>query len=667
MKKNIELKIMLESLDKVREQFYDYGSEIIEKISRYHETGTMSGYAGDPSFDYAEFSKVMKGGFHSLTLQLIFESLIYLHYFSEVYEVSLDPKEFIHRRKFDHKAFEEKTKRYVDLTIHLDILKIYVKRGMRNLGISYESCIEILNSGKNIFEILKALKHAMYISLHHYGCREFLVSKIPISEEHPFDMELVLNPHVFYTDKPEQIISFAYQAKPGVYIIANVPYGNHAETAFYILFRQKGCAYLVENSKHSFRDQYYRNKSNGTAGQDAWLDRKYDTCYLPVDVVLRFLAGETTSKAVKVFEGHEFVSLGKLTECSPLTVLYTYAFIDRCITYLKDNDFASGISNTSCAGFVDQLLKGSTENVPAIAASLLPAVGALDISWSPDKAGVDNVSDTLKRVEAELPELLSTDLSGLPQGSLTSIEHLRRSVVYRNRLARAETLKDLWRKDFKENLVCVLGDLSSFIISRGIKFLAQKSLRNLTYPLRVYHQFGGNHKTNDLGYMDTTILSAVDRKLKDEHDSYLSTFRLMGYTQKHQTYPSDGERSFSYPTSIDSGYTQLCCYCDCTLARHFYTLQFLDWDIFEAFFEIKKEELHLIPNQIKIYLNQACTEYFGNSILSDIDPIALIRNPWFIASLDRLGDIQFSQRSVPAYYVHFKLCGNCLRDLKKGI
>jgi hypothetical protein len=666
MKKNIELKIMLESLDKVREQFYDYGSEIIEKISRYHETGTMSGYAGDPSFDYAEFSKVMKGGFHSLTLQLIFESLIYLHYFSEVYEVSLDPKEFIHRRKFDHKAFEEKTKRYVDLTIHLDILKIYVKRGMRNLGIYYESCIEILNSGKNIFEILKALKHAMYISLHHYGCREFLVSKIPISEEHPFDTELVLNTHIFYTDKPEQIIAFANRAKPGVYIIANVPYGNHAETAFYVLFRQKGYAYLVENSKHSFRDQYYRNKSNGTVGKDAWLDRKYETCYLPVEIVMNFFAGETTSKAVNIFEESVFTSIGELTKCSPHTVLYTYAFVDNCITFFKDQEFASKISNTSCAGFVDQLLKGSTENVPAIAASLLPALGALDISWSPDKAGVDDVSDTLKGVEAELPMVQATDLSGLSQGSLTSIEHLRRSIIFRNRLNRAEALQEMWLEDFKKNHNNVSEELASFITNKGLKFLAQKSLKNLTYPLRVYRQFGTVSKANEQGYIDTTILNSIDKKVKNEHGSYLNTFRLTGYTQLHQHYYSSDDRSFSYPSSTIKGYKHLCCYCDDAIARHFYTLQFLDWDIFRAFFEIKEEELSLIPDQIKKYLNLSSTQYFGNSILDDIDPIALIKNPWFVAVMDRLGDIQFNQRNVPAYYVNFRLCGNCLRELQKG-
>jgi len=665
MKKNVELKVMLESLDKVRVQFYDYGSNILEKISKYHETGSMSGYAGDPSFDYAEFSKVMKGGFHSLTLQLIFESMVYLHYFSEVHDVSLDPKDFIHRRKFDHDAFEKKTKEYTDLTIQLDIIKLFVKRGMRNLGISSECCSEILDSGEKILKTLKALKHAMSVSLYHYGCCEFLVSKIPINEEHPFDMELVLNTHIFYTDKPEQIISFAHQAKPGVYIIANVPYNNHAETAFYILFRQRGYAYLVENSKHSFRDQYYRNKSDGTAGEDAWLDRKYDYCYLPIEVVMNFFAGETPSKTVMLFEDVVFTSLGKLTDCTANTVLYTYAFIDKCITFLKDQKFASKISNTSCAGFVDLLLKGSVGNVPAIAAPLLPAIEALDVSWSPGKTGVKDVSGILKGVEAELPVIQTTDLSGLSQGSLTSIEHLRRSVIFRNRLARAEELEKMWHEDFNKNHNAVSEALASFITSRGLKFIVQKSLKNLTYPLRVYKKCFNGFKTNEQGYIDTTILNSIDKKTKNEYGSFLTKVHLTGYTTLHQQWYSNDDRSFSYPSSFGVGYKQCCCHCDEAIARHFYTLQFLDWSIFRAFFEIKEEELSLIPDQMKKYLNLSSTEYFGNSILYDIDPIALIKNPWFVAIIDRLGGIDFNQRDVPAYYVNFRLCGNCLRDLQR--
>jgi hypothetical protein len=663
MRKTIDLKVVLDTLSRVREQFYDYGKEILDKISTYETTGTMSGYLGDPSFDYKDFSKVMQGGFHSVTLQLLFESMVYLHYFCDVYSMTLDPKDYISHRKFDHEAFNKISKKYADLTVDLGILETFANTALRSLGIKPKSCNKILSDGSHVFDSLKVLKYAMSVTLHHYGDYDFLVSKIPLGESHPFDMELVLNPHIFYTDKPEQIILFAHHAKPGVYVIANVPYGNHAETAFYVLFRQKGYAYLVENSKHSFRDQHYRGKSNGTAGEDAWLDRKYEECYLPVGVVMNFFEGKNESTAVKVFEGFDFVSLGKLTDGSASTVMYTYAFIDKCITFFKDNDFASQISNTSCAGFLKELLNGSTENVPAIAFSMLPAVSDFDVSWSPEKTGVKDFSGTLQRIEAELPEILNTDLSALPQGSLTSLEHLKRSVIYRNRLTRATELDYQWFKDFKKNYRGVMDRLGAFIRKRGLSFVVRKALQDRTYKLRVYPKWSGNlRKIDENGYMDVTILHGIDKKNKDEHGR---THRLTGVQQLHQPYFSNNDRSFAFDMSYVS-HKLLCNHCGDTPARHLYTLQFLDWEIFREFFEIKNSELHRIPDQMKKYLNQSQTQYFGNSLLDDQDPITLIKNPWFVSVIDRDGEVSTHQRTEPAYFINFFLCGNCQRSILKG-
>jgi hypothetical protein len=665
MKKNIELKTITEALGRVREVFYDYGKDILDKISVYQETGTISGYLGDPTFDYAALSKVMQGGFHSAVLRLLSESLIYLHYFCDVYDTSLDLKNFISHRRFDSDTFEKKAKKHANLSIDLNILELYANRSMRNLSINPLSCKKVLRSGESILDTLNVFKYAMSIKLHHYGDKTFLVSKIPLGSDHPFDVELLLNPHIFYTEKPEQIISFAQQAKPGVYILANCPEGNHAETAFYILFRQKGYAYLVENSKHSYRDQYYRDRSNGTPGQDAWLDRKYEYCYLPIEKVINFFNKKTESKTVSLFDGFNMISLGKVTDCSPHTTLYTYAFMDKCFSYFKDNEFSANISNTSCIGFVSQLLKGSTDNVPAIAATMLPTLSEFDISWSPEEMGIRKYSDNFEKVEPELPVIQTTDLSMLPQGSLTSIEHLKRSVKYRNRLASAKELEYQWNKDFKENLQKVLDTVGLFIRKRGLTFVVRKSLQNLTYRLRGYKCFGYNSNLMDeSGYTNITILDGVDKKRKDDKGSYIRTHNLSGYTSLHQSFGSSLDRAFAFDRSYVSS-KLLCNHCGDTYARYHYTLQFLDWEIFREFFEIKENEMQYIPDQFKMYLNQASNEYCGNSLLEDLDPIALIKNPWFIKTLNNNGEIIDRSRKNPAYLINYFLCGNCQKSIMK--
>lgn len=668
MNKNIESKVILDALKVARDNFYEQGKDMIDKISKYMETGTMSGYLGDPSFDYARFSKVMTGGFNSIPLQMVFESLVYLHYFNQVSECTIDPKDFIVRRKFDCEGFNLKVNTIVEIVRALEVLEIYVNRTLRNLGIKPKSCTKVLNSTQSILDTLKIMEYGMSVALHHYGDHTFLVSKIPISKEHPFNRELPLNPHIFYTDNPEQILSLAHQVSPGIYVIANVPYGDHAETAFYILFRQEGYAYLVENSKHSYRDQYYRTKSNGTPGKDAWLDQKYERCYLPVDIVMSFFNGESHETAVKLNDKIDFISLGKITDCGADVVLYTYTFIDKCYTFFQDNDFSSKISGTSCAGYIAKMLSGATEKVPAIASAMLPVITEQDMSWIPE-ISTDGCSKIFEGVEADLPAVVGVDLSELPQGSLTSVEHLKRSVIYRKRLQRATLLEKQWKEDFLVNHSKVRDTILSFVKKRGLDFLVQKSFKDLTYPLKVYRQFGSlSHPVNEEGYAykDTTILSGYDIKSKDERNSYVRTHIVRG-TEKYSTFHTSDDRSVVF-SEDRLGNKFLCSCCVETVARYYYTLQFLDWEIFKAFFEIKDEELPDIPDQLKKYLNQTPSTYTGNSILNDVDPVALIRNPWFLDYVNKWSKtIQYSQQDNPVFFVVFHLCGKCRLSLSKRL
>jgi len=664
MIKSVDSQIVLKALDVAREQFFESGVDILDKLSTYRSTGTISGYLGDKAFDYIDFSKVMNEGFNSVSLQLLFESFIYLHYFGKVSKLNININDFLFRRTFDSAAFDKKAEEYSKVLIAIDVLKTYVNSCMRQIGIKRPLCLEIINSTDSILEILKTFKDAVSISLHHYGNASFLASKIPISEEHPFDISHPVNPHVFYTNNPEQILTLAHKAVPGVYIIANVPYNNHADTAFYFLFRQKGYAYLVENSKHSYRDQIYRNKTNGTPGRDAWLDRRYDTCNFPVSLVLEFFEGTSKENAISITNGFDFRSLGKITDEDPTCLLYTYAFIDRCYTFLKNKEFTDKISNTSCADYISKLLSKSLETVPVLGRELLPSLKSLDTVWSSESVSVENVSIVLKNVEDELPVIKDINLSDLPQGCLTSVEHLKRAVVYRKRLQEAETLEKQWQEDFKANQETVYDSIKSFIVKKGTPFILSKGLKNLSYPMQVYREFGLGSIPEASKLINATILSRYDSKkdIEKENIHFISPTRIGS-----SNYTYGYERSFTISkreSSVNRNF--LCCGCEKTLARYSYELRFLDWDVFQAFFEVTEEEMKEIPFQLKRYFNQSSTAYFGNRILNDLDPITLIHNPWFSDSLNtRSGksEIIHSNNRPPAFFVHFHLCGHCRKKL----
>ena len=629
------------ALEYVRTQFGILTPDLNEKIEIWKKEGTISGFMGSYHFDYIKYSDILHKGFVSPELHRLFESLVYLHFFTGVIDMSIDIRAYVNYDKFDETKFLKDVNNSATIFINLNIIKSWCGDVLKSLGIKEPE--NILESDKEIEELLKAVQYAHTTCLDHYGDKEFLVSNIPLSGNAPesYEPTFKLNQHIYYSSDPKQIIDFAHKAKPGIYIIANVPYGQIAETAFYVLFRQKNYAYLVENGKHSYREQYYRNKTNGMDGQTAWVNRKYEYVYFPVEIILSFFKQYSESTEITNPKHLDFISIGKLTDCDPATILWHYAFIDKCNKQLMDKELTSKISLAACPEFLKSI-KDSSSSLPAVYKTELLSLSEFSTKWDAKAVEVDDIKDTYIG-SLKIKDMKPGQLE-LPQGRLVPVEHLKREVIFKARQISAEKLQEEFNRDFKNNFKKVITTLTTFIRNRKSETI-ERGLKDLSYKYTHFKQFSdqqlGEHLDTETNLRNEKILTVYDTKLKSPLWS----------------------RNIIFLADLPFRGKGTCNVCGKRLLRYRCILIFKDYEQFKEFYRLRPEEEKKLPEQFKKYLGQSQGAYRGNSILEDIDPMALITNPWWCRYLNSEGKIYGSSDNA-SFSIEFDICGICAR--KKG-
>ena len=477
----------------LRGRFTELNPKLFEKIERYEKEGSISYSLGSHHYDYIHFSEILKKGFQSTDLHYLFELLIYVHFFEHICLMDLQISNYIKDGIFDKESYLKVSEHNAEIILAIDPIKQWCREAIKAMGIKED----LLESERGLLETLKVIQGAKDMNLHHWGDYEFIASKIPLgnNSDEAFDGNLRINHNIFYSNSPEQIIQFAAKAEKGIYVIANVPYGKKAETAFYILFRQENYAYLIENNKHSYRDQIYRGKCDGTPGEDAWLDRKYERILLPVEVVMAFFSKENESKDVVDKKQLDFIPIGKLDECSPYTTIWLYSFVDLCIGAFKDPSFIKEMSMTVSPEFVVAALPKEISQLPAIYKGNLPIITEIKTAWSPDDVEVE-ARGKRTYLEAMTPQTSLTDIT-LPKGKLTSFEQIRKTAAFEKRKISAHLLQETLRKDFLENFDKVQDQVKNLVLSKDKKSMVIRALKNDSYSSTNYVQFCDSIKYPD--------------------------------------------------------------------------------------------------------------------------------------------------------------------------
>lgn len=636
----------------VQDDFKNTYKDLLTKIESYKKTGSFSTHIGSYEYDYKEFSEFLGRGFCAEVLDDLFLTLFLLH-FIETIDYNLDIRKY---ESIDDPKIKEALKQLSDLHQAGETLKEHAAILLTSLGVKD---LKFLEDSEELLEYLKSLSHTKSYKLKHFGDNTFIVSKIPIQNK-PFRMQpITLDNRIFYTETPEKIIEMAHAAKPGIYFVANLPYGKMEELAMYLLFRTEEDGYLVDFGKHSYREQIYRNSSKGEEGHARWLWRSVENIYLPVETVLKFFETKSEEKDIVIRDKKfPFRVIAKFKDEDDLTILWSQYFVDECLRQFRDDGVLDEVTPAVSLGFLlPQTSNKVDSNLPAEYKPFIPSVHSLDLSWDPksieasdeDKGSGAYLTPFIK----ELP-LAKLDLTTTPIDSLSSLKQAQGHLVYQKRKQEADGLeKALW-DDFGKNFPKVMKSVED-LIKVGVpdkeKFIV-KAFEDKPYPL-------GNYGVRSGGFCQD------ESPLKEEYLLYWAKAKEGSGVKCTRVRQINGHVSYRDVRAITySGDYKQCGWCSAA-AKNMYYLKFIDAMQFMSFFGVSDKE---IPKQMLDYLNQNRTLYHGNSILNDIDPLKMVTNPWWTARSydeehlspdDSWKTYGLRADDPPAIFVQFYTCDRC--------
>lgn len=655
------------ALSLLRQTFIDLNPDLIAKIETYKTTKSFSGVIGGKEgyhFDFKDFFEVLQKGFFSPNIRELFEGLMLLYFFKVYAELQINIGDYINHDSFKESAYVEASRKIAKIIKALNTVEKHITELLENIGIkNHDFLTKSYHDFEFLLSVLRIMRDANKATLHHYGDYPFIVSKIRVNDK-PFVVtdQVTLKDGIIYTDKPEQIISMAIVAKPGIYIIANVPYGEMVNTAFYFLFTNNSDAILVENNKHSYRDQIYRTKTDGTDGKDDWLGRRYQDTYLPVNDVLGFFDNRSDSKDIIPKESNfSFKVIKKLSDCPCENILWTQAFVDNCVHLFNTTDILQQVSPTLAIEFIQNTEPTSDEklNLPIAYKEVLPSSTQLNLSWDPERIGIDERNSG----ESLTPQLKEPSVSMLLKSSfssgLTSTKQIESVLTYNRRKFAAKQLEKEIREDFIKNALSVRERIIAFVAERS-SWVIERGLEDQKYPVTLYSTFGSRVKEIPEGQLSGVV--------------YRSVLYTSDNPRERMYLRSEGSNNtvncFIYdknPSTLFLPITVKCSYCAKHASKYRYALNFLDYTQFKEFFKLTPELENSLPQQLRLYLNQSRTLYTGNSILNDIDPVSLIKNPWWVASINENWEkrkISWSNAD-PYLKIIFSLCGFCRKKFSK--
>lgn len=663
------------ALEVLRGYFYELNGVLRDKLDKYREEGVFSSFLGSNEYYYKDFLLTLQDKpFVSEVLRYLFESLMHYHFFTYELDTSLNVGDYIKHDEFRRYEFDKELKKVVDITIFRNILRSYCCNVLKKMGIKDFS---FLDDGKLCLDLVNVFVKAKKKCLDSVGTAEFLVSKILINEKgFIFSDRLVLNDNIFYTNSPEQIISMAHVAKPGVYLVANVPYGEYVNTAFYFLIvSDGGDAFLIDNTVHDLRDQIYRNKTDGTRGKDAWIGRRYEDTYLPINQVLSFFEKESDHKDIIVRDKEfPFRSIGKISDDEgPEVILFCLTFVDECISRLRDAEFFEGISQAVCLSFIHEGFEGSSDNLPVLYKSNLPTLAQMDTSFSTDLEEVDSTRaiSSLVSLVREVP-LAKVDLSGVNPYQLMPIEQLKNRLIFERRKKEASRIEMELHEGFKTRYPEVRSQIADFIWSRTgspelRKAFIEKAIRNDPYPYYPAKIFGMDTPNSE---PSITLLHSLDTSTGGYGSNNNLGWPVFKGGHRPSVVLNYGIDTRIFRLSSDRDDWVWCDYCKTTKKKIDLTLVFYEYEQFRLFFGLTEED-ESMPKELRVYLTQSRTQYRGNPILDDVDPIALITNPWWTYkyNLDRLCNYVGRVRpdDTPAIFIRIHTCRRCLKSVGKRV
>jgi len=613
-----------ESLKILRNKFIEENKEIFDKIEESKKTGTFKSSNFDQIY-LKHFLEIFEASnFYSTKLLQLYEEILYLYHFFHYTDYSIKVKDYYKNNDIDTELLVKKAQSIVQIITAKNVIEKHIKKLAEEIGIKNLNTEIYDNNFISLKEYLTAIKSGKNKKLYHSGDEEFLVSKIILNEKGFIEEQLKIDNRIFYTFKSEHIIEMARVSKPGIYIIANIPYNQFSESAFYILFVTKGDAYLVDNNIHSLRNFISRNENR-------FIERRTNDTYLPWEIINNFIDNISQDKTLLDSKSDfSFRVIGTLSEINPTDTLGLISIIDTCLYTFSKTDFLKNTSVALKISMLDVNFLEKPENKSLILyKNHIPSITDLDLNWNPEKFNLpsENSGNYLESYIKKVP----LDLKKIKRDELTSLEQIEKKIIYTNRQLATKKLEAKIKNDYNKNREKVLKNLTDFIRKQfDIKpeYYIKRALKDKEYCYTKYSQFGDDPETVSESIKEKILSIKYNYKTIYGNQYWAKIFHIA----KHEN----------------------CNYCNKYHGRYEFLLRFKDIEQFIEFFELSEKEYKKLPIQMRKYFNQARTLYDGNSILNDLDPITNIENPWWG------GD-------NPYIVISFNLCGFCYRKFKRKL
>ena len=508
----------------------------------------------------------------------------------------------------------------------------------KNIGINQLNLSNYDDEFVSLKQYIKAMETAKKKKLYHHGDEEFLVSKIPINGKGFIESDLKIDSRVFYTFKSEHIIEMARVSKPGIYLIANIPYEEYVNAAYYILFVTDGDAFLVDNNIHAFREFLSRS-------DERLMQRRTSDTFLPWEIISDFLDKKSDDKTLTdVDSNFSFRVIGNLSTVNHTDIFGLTAFLDTCLYTFTKTDFLKEVSVALKISMLNTIPLTKQDNSLAIYKQNIPSISSMDLSWKPEKLDLpqENSGSYLVPFLKELP-VEKIDLN-IIRDDLTSFEQVEKNLMYQSRKQSAEILQGEIKKDYDRNWEKVKEQLTLFIQKKFAEkrdYYIKKILEDREYQYKRYQGFGTYEEEK---FQKENVIIEKEKILSIHCDHKI----IHG---KGNIYYASSERNFHFTTFEYRGKYFPCASCNKN-GKTEYILTIKDVQVFIDFFELSEKEIKDLPKQMKKYLNQARTLYDGNSILEDLDPVSLIENPWWVCK-------NSNHNSSPQITMSMALCKFC--------
>jgi hypothetical protein len=356
----------------------------------------------------------------------------------------------------------------------------------------------------------------------------------------------------------------------------------------------------ISNSIYAISNREQRLNLDNTAGArrpDHYLENRYSHVWLPIDLIVGEEA-KTTAITIPGSTVKRLASFSDVVEKTPEIAYWLNLFLIRAVDYVRTTKIQTGVTARTVQLMLEDAGRRNDRTRP------------------PTESQADASSFLEQKYASQVTELAVQSPENL-LGVISTEKHIAELIQFQRRKALAQELQKLVNKDKEQHFKAIFEWFKTFVKSHDLEETLRKVLLNQEYPRMFYLKFAANEKyAVGLGKERILTLQKGGEFLdfKDEtefnwtNDGEIYTNKGAPYW-KHLTVkrvPCQVCRKYEWKTGVK--------------------VTFVDYRQICSLFNVKPEQL---PREIVEHLHQQNNAYVGNEILDDVDPVDLVRDPWF--------------------------------------